>query len=62
MGEIAPCLFSKALGATPRLVSSNRGKRFELAGFKKLSENSEAFGTKAKNLLFQYKVKNTVTL
>jgi hypothetical protein len=32
-GEIPPCLFSKALGATPRLVSSNRGERFEVAGF-----------------------------
>jgi hypothetical protein len=44
--EIAPCQFSKALDATLRLLSSNRSKGFELTGFKKLSANSKAFGTK----------------
>jgi hypothetical protein len=37
---------SKALGAAPRNLLSNRSKRFELAGFKKLLANSKAFRTK----------------
>jgi hypothetical protein len=45
-GEVAPCRFSKALGATLRCLLSNRSKGFELAGFEKISANSEAFGTK----------------
>jgi hypothetical protein len=45
-GEIAPCRFSKALGATLRHLLSNRSKRFELAGFEKISANSKAFGAK----------------
>jgi hypothetical protein len=46
IGEIVPCRFSKALGATPRHLSSNRRKGFELTGFEMLSANSKAFGTK----------------
>jgi hypothetical protein len=45
-GEIAPCQFSKALGATLRHRLSNRSKRFELASIEKLSANSKAFGAK----------------
>jgi hypothetical protein len=45
-GEIAPRQFLKAFGATLRHLSSNRSKGFELAGFKKLSANSKAFGAK----------------
>jgi hypothetical protein len=37
-----PLQVSKALGATPRKLSSNRSKGFEFAGFKKLSANSKA--------------------
>ncbi len=44
--KIAPFRFSKALGATPRHLSSNSSKGFELASFEKLSANSKAFGTK----------------
>jgi hypothetical protein len=44
--EIAPCRFLKALGATPRHLSSKRKKVFELVGFEKLSANSKAFGAK----------------
>jgi hypothetical protein len=43
-GEVAPCRFSKALGATLRHLLSNRSKGFEIAGFEKISENSKAFG------------------
>jgi hypothetical protein len=32
-GEVAPCRFSKALGATLRHLLSNRSKRFKLACF-----------------------------
>jgi hypothetical protein len=45
-GEIVPCRFSKSLGAFLRHLSSNKSKGFELAGFKKLSANSKAFGAK----------------
>jgi hypothetical protein len=41
-----PWQFSKALDVTPRNLSSNRSKGFELAGFEKLSENSKAFSSK----------------
>jgi hypothetical protein len=44
--EITPHWFSKALGATPSHLFSNRSIGFELAGFEKLSANSKAFGTK----------------
>jgi hypothetical protein len=37
---------SKALGAAPRNLLSNRSKGFELAGFKKLFANSKALRTK----------------
>jgi hypothetical protein len=43
-GEVAPCRFSKALGATLKHLLSNRSKGFELAGFEKISANSKAFG------------------
>jgi hypothetical protein len=43
-GKIAPCWFSKALGASQRNLSSNRSKGFEFLGFEKLSVNSKAFG------------------
>jgi hypothetical protein len=33
-----PCRFSKALGATPRHLSSNRSKGFELIGLKSLRQ------------------------
>jgi hypothetical protein len=45
-GEIAPCRFSKALGATLRHLPFERSKGFELTGFEKLSTNSNAFGAK----------------
>jgi hypothetical protein len=37
---------SKALGAAPRNLLSNRSEGFELAGFKKLLANSKAFRAK----------------
>jgi hypothetical protein len=37
---------SKALGAAPRNLLSDRRKGFELAGFKKLFANSKAFRSK----------------
>jgi hypothetical protein len=37
---------SKALGAAPRNLLSNRSKGFELASFKKLFANSKAFRAK----------------
>jgi hypothetical protein len=45
-GKISPGQFSKALGPTPRHLSSNVSKGFELVGFKKLSANSKAIGAK----------------
>jgi hypothetical protein len=39
---------SKALGAAPRNLLSNRSKGFEIAGFKKLFANSK--GIRAKRL------------
>jgi hypothetical protein len=44
-GKIAPCRFSKDLGAIPRNLSSNRSKGFEFAGFEKLSANLKDFST-----------------
>jgi hypothetical protein len=41
--RMPPCHFSKALGATPRHLSSSRSKGIELAGFEKLSANSKDF-------------------
>jgi hypothetical protein len=40
-GAIAPCWFSKAIGATLRHRKSNRSKGFELADFKMLLANSK---------------------
>jgi hypothetical protein len=37
-GEITPHWFSKALGATPSHLFSNRSIGFELAGFEKLQQ------------------------
>jgi hypothetical protein len=37
---------SKALGAAPRNLFSNRSKEFEFVGFKKLFTNSKAFRAK----------------
>jgi hypothetical protein len=51
-GEVAPCRFSKALGATLRHLLSNRSKGFELAGFEKISANSKAFGAKRLRTLY----------
>jgi hypothetical protein len=45
-GEVAPCRLSKALGATLRHLLFKGSKGFELAGFEKISENSNAFGAK----------------
>jgi hypothetical protein len=45
-GEIAPCRFTKALGATLRHLFSNWSKGFELAGFEKISANLKTFGAK----------------
>jgi hypothetical protein len=42
----APCRFTKALGANLRHLPPKRRKGFELAGFEKLSTNSNAFGAK----------------
>jgi hypothetical protein len=49
---------SKALGAAPRNLLSNRSKGFELAGFKKLFANSKAFrGKRLRINLFNIKLK-----
>jgi hypothetical protein len=48
---------SKALGAAPRNLLSNRSVGFELAGFKKLFPNSKAFCAKR---LIQNKIKGTI--
>jgi hypothetical protein len=45
-GELAPCRFSKALGATLKHLLSDRSKGFELASFEKISANSKAFDAK----------------
>jgi hypothetical protein len=38
-GEIGPAQFSKAFGAAPRNLLSNRNTAIELAGFQKLCKN-----------------------
>jgi hypothetical protein len=49
---------SKALGVAPRNPLFNRSKGFELAGFKKLFENSKAFCAKQLRInLFNIKSK-----
>jgi hypothetical protein len=56
-----PCRFSKALGATPRHLSSNRNKGFEIIGFEKLAADSKALGAKQlRTKLIQSKIKGTV--
>jgi heme/copper-type cytochrome/quinol oxidase subunit 2 len=62
-GKIAPCRFSKTLGATPRHLWSNRSKGFVLASFEKLSEDLKAFGTKRLgNYSFSLKLKIYMSL
>jgi hypothetical protein len=44
--QVGSSRLSKALGAGPRNLLSNRSKGFELASFKKLFANSKAFRAK----------------
>jgi hypothetical protein len=47
--KIAPCRFSKALGATPRHLSANRSKEFELTSFENFQDICQPIGVKNLN-------------
>jgi hypothetical protein len=48
--QVGSSRLSKALGAAPRNLLSNRSKGFELAAFKKLFANSKPFRANGKAL------------